>query len=293
MTVTVTLELRFSPDAVTAGPAKLMGPGPARHPGRSTGNVRNRTVLMDEDDESALADLRTLGGRSSTDEAYRRFRAGRGQAGRSSLPCWPRPRFQGRAYVTSDVLGTSSSTRESLLRSNRSMPERFRRRPPGSNRSRTRSPSPRSVLPIARSPVPLCQQPNPVAGFPPIIRVGPPASGGHSRPAGHVCAAAGHRHRPSEVCRRRRWTLTERTNGVESSVPQLATVLLRKHFGLCVRQKPRRLRVVKLVYLWRISPRCAGSSARHHLRSNSGNPTVLQGLLLEPQSRRRPDSAYR
>jgi len=69
MTVTVTLELRFSPDAVTAG-RELMGR--ALHDTRAfDGNVRT-DVLMDEDDEAHWL-IYELWETVEHDEAYRNF----------------------------------------------------------------------------------------------------------------------------------------------------------------------------------------------------------------------------
>ena len=75
MTVTVTLELRFTPDAVDAG-RELMGRVLQDTRGFD-GNVRT-DVLIDEDDEAHWL-IYELWETVEADEAYRAFRAGEGK----------------------------------------------------------------------------------------------------------------------------------------------------------------------------------------------------------------------
>ena len=75
MTVTVTLELRFTPDAVDAG-RELMGRVLQDTRG-CDGNVRT-DVLIDEDDEAHWL-IYELWETVEADEAYRAFRAGEGK----------------------------------------------------------------------------------------------------------------------------------------------------------------------------------------------------------------------
>jgi len=97
MTVTVTLELRFSPDAVTAG-RELMGRA-LQDTRAFDGNVRT-DVLMDEDDEAHWL-IYELWETVEHDEAYRRFRAGEGKLTQLP-PLLAAPPVKTR-YVTSDV----------------------------------------------------------------------------------------------------------------------------------------------------------------------------------------------
>jgi quinol monooxygenase YgiN len=75
MTVTVTLELRFKPDAVDAG-RELMG-RVLQDTRAFDGDVRTH-VLIDEDDEAHWL-IYELWESVDHDEAYRRFRAGEGK----------------------------------------------------------------------------------------------------------------------------------------------------------------------------------------------------------------------
>ena len=97
MTVTVTLELRFSPDAVAAG-RELMGRA-LQDTRAFDGNVRT-DVLMDEDDEAHWL-IYELWETVEHDEAYRRFRAGDGKLTQLP-PLLAAPPVKTR-YVTSDV----------------------------------------------------------------------------------------------------------------------------------------------------------------------------------------------
>ena len=75
MPVTVTLELRFKPDAVAAA-RELMGRA-LQDTRAFDGNLRT-DVLIDEDDEAHWL-IYELWDSVDHDEAYRRFRAGDGQ----------------------------------------------------------------------------------------------------------------------------------------------------------------------------------------------------------------------
>ncbi|MGB6762233.1 putative quinol monooxygenase [Mycobacterium sp.] len=97
MTVTVTLELRFSPDAVAAG-RELMGRA-LQDTRAFDGNLRT-DVLMDEDDEAHWL-IYELWETVEHDEAYRRFRAGEGKLTQLP-PLLAAPPVKTR-YVTSDV----------------------------------------------------------------------------------------------------------------------------------------------------------------------------------------------
>jgi quinol monooxygenase YgiN len=97
MTVTVTLELRFSPGAVAAG-RELMGRA-LQDTRAFDGNVRT-DVLMDEDDEAHWL-IYELWETVEHDEAYRRFRAGEGKLTQLP-PLLAAPPVKTR-YVTSDV----------------------------------------------------------------------------------------------------------------------------------------------------------------------------------------------
>jgi quinol monooxygenase YgiN len=97
MTVTVTLELRFSPDAVAAG-RELMGRA-LQDTRTFDGNLRT-DVLMDEDDEAHWL-IYELWETVEHDEAYRRFRAGEGKLTQLP-PLLAAPPVKTR-YVTSDV----------------------------------------------------------------------------------------------------------------------------------------------------------------------------------------------
>ncbi|MGO8962447.1 putative quinol monooxygenase [Mycobacterium sp.] len=97
MTVTVTLELRFKPDAVDAGRALM---GRALQDTRAfDGNVRT-DVLIDEDDEAHWL-IYELWESVDHDEAYRRFRAGEGKLTQLP-PLLAAPPVKIR-YATSDV----------------------------------------------------------------------------------------------------------------------------------------------------------------------------------------------
>jgi len=97
MTVTVTLELRFKPDAVDAGRALM---GQALQDTRAfDGNVRT-DVLIDEDDEAHWL-IYELWESVDHDEAYRRFRAGEGKLTQLP-PLLAAPPVKIR-YATSDV----------------------------------------------------------------------------------------------------------------------------------------------------------------------------------------------
>lgn len=97
MSVTVTLELRFKPDAVAAG-RELM-----RKTLKVTrafeGNLRT-DVLVDEDDEAHWL-IYELWDTVETDEAYRAFRAGEGKV-TALPPLLAAPPVKTR-YATSDV----------------------------------------------------------------------------------------------------------------------------------------------------------------------------------------------
>ncbi|MGB6515409.1 MAG: antibiotic biosynthesis monooxygenase [Mycobacterium sp.] len=97
MTVTVILELRFSPDAAAAG-RELMGRA-LQDTRAFDGNVRT-DVLMDEDDEAHWL-IYELWETVEDDEAYRRFRAGEGKLTQLP-PLLAAPPVKTR-YVTSDV----------------------------------------------------------------------------------------------------------------------------------------------------------------------------------------------
>jgi quinol monooxygenase YgiN len=97
MTVTVTLELRFSPDAVAAG-RELMGRA-LQDTRAFDGNVRT-DVLIDEDDETHWL-IYELWETVEHDEAYRRFRAGEGKLTQLP-PLLAAPGVKTR-YLTSDV----------------------------------------------------------------------------------------------------------------------------------------------------------------------------------------------
>ena len=97
MTVTVTLELRFKPDAVDAGRALM---GRALQDTRAfDGNVRT-DVLIDEDDEAHWL-IYELWESVDHDEAYRKFRAGEGKLTQLP-PLLAAPPVKIR-YATSDV----------------------------------------------------------------------------------------------------------------------------------------------------------------------------------------------
>jgi quinol monooxygenase YgiN len=97
MTVTVTLELRFKPDAVDAG-RELMGRA-LQDTRAFDGNVRT-DVLIDEDDEAHWL-IYELWESVDHDEAYRRFRAGEGKITQLP-PLLAAPPVKVR-YTTSDV----------------------------------------------------------------------------------------------------------------------------------------------------------------------------------------------
>jgi quinol monooxygenase YgiN len=97
MTVTVTLELRFKPDAVDAG-RELMGRA-LQDTRAFDGNVRT-DVLIDEDDEAHWL-IYELWESVDHDEAYRRFRAGEGKLTQLP-PLLAAPPVKIR-YATSDV----------------------------------------------------------------------------------------------------------------------------------------------------------------------------------------------
>ena len=97
MTVTVTLELRFKPDAVDAG-RELMG-RVLQDTRAFDGNVRT-DVLIDEDDEAHWL-IYELWESVDHDEAYRRFRAGEGKITQLP-PMLAAPPVKIR-YTTSDV----------------------------------------------------------------------------------------------------------------------------------------------------------------------------------------------
>jgi quinol monooxygenase YgiN len=97
MTVTVTLELRFKPEAVDAG-RKLMG-RVLQDTRAFDGNVRT-DVLIDEDDEAHWL-IYELWESVDHDEAYRRFRAGEGKITQLP-PLLAAPPVKIR-YTTSDV----------------------------------------------------------------------------------------------------------------------------------------------------------------------------------------------
>ena len=97
MTVTVTLELRFKPDAVDAG-RELMG-RVLEDTRAFDGNVRT-DVLIDEDDEAHWL-IYELWESVDADEAYRRFRAGEGKMTQLP-PLLAAPPVKIR-YTTSDV----------------------------------------------------------------------------------------------------------------------------------------------------------------------------------------------
>jgi quinol monooxygenase YgiN len=97
MTVTVTLELRFSPDAVAAG-RELMGRA-LQDTRAFDGNVRT-DVLIDEDDETHWL-IYELWETVEHDEAYRRFRAGEGKL--TQLPPLLAAAGVKTRYLTSDV----------------------------------------------------------------------------------------------------------------------------------------------------------------------------------------------
>jgi quinol monooxygenase YgiN len=97
MTVTVTLELRFKPDAVDAG-RELMG-RVLQDTRAFDGNVRT-DVLIDDDDEAHWL-IYELWESVESDEAYRRFRAGEGKITQLP-PLLAAPPVKIR-YTTSDV----------------------------------------------------------------------------------------------------------------------------------------------------------------------------------------------
>ena len=97
MTVTVTLELRFSPDAVAAG-RELMGRA-LQDTRAFDGNVRT-DVLIDEDDETHWL-IYELWDTVEHDEAYRRFRAGEGKLTQLP-PLLAAPGVKTR-YTTTDI----------------------------------------------------------------------------------------------------------------------------------------------------------------------------------------------
>ena len=97
MTVTVTLELRFSPDAVAAG-RELMGRA-LQDTRAFDGNVRT-DVLIDEDDETHWL-IYELWDTVEHDEAYRRFRAGEGKLTQLP-PLLAAPSVKTR-YTTTDI----------------------------------------------------------------------------------------------------------------------------------------------------------------------------------------------
>jgi quinol monooxygenase YgiN len=97
MTVTVTLELKFKPDAVDAG-RELMGRA-LQDTRAFDGNVRT-DVLIDEDDEAHWL-IYELWESVDHDEAYRRFRAGEGKLTQLP-PLLAAPAVKVR-YATSDV----------------------------------------------------------------------------------------------------------------------------------------------------------------------------------------------
>jgi quinol monooxygenase YgiN len=97
MTVTVTLELKFKPDAVDAG-RELMG-RVLQDTRAFDGNVRT-DVLIDEDDEAHWL-IYELWESVDSDEAYRAFRAGAGKITQLP-PLLAAPPVKVR-YIASDV----------------------------------------------------------------------------------------------------------------------------------------------------------------------------------------------
>jgi quinol monooxygenase YgiN len=97
MPVTVTLELRFKPDAVAAG-RELMGR--ALQDTRAFEGNLGTDVLIDEDDEAHWL-IYELWDSVEHDEAYRRFRAGEGKLTQLP-PLLAAPGVKTR-YVPSDI----------------------------------------------------------------------------------------------------------------------------------------------------------------------------------------------
>ena len=97
MAVTVTLELRFKPDAVAAG-RELMGRA-LQDTRAFDGNLRT-DVLVDEDDEAHWL-IYELWDTVEHDEAYRRFRAGEGKLTQLP-PLLAAPSVKTR-YTTTDI----------------------------------------------------------------------------------------------------------------------------------------------------------------------------------------------
>jgi quinol monooxygenase YgiN len=97
MAVTVTLELRFKPDAVAAA-RELFGRG-LQDTRAFDGNLRT-DVLVDEDDEAHWI-IYELWESVEHDEAYRRFRAGEGKLTQLP-PLLAAPAVKTR-YVTTDI----------------------------------------------------------------------------------------------------------------------------------------------------------------------------------------------
>jgi quinol monooxygenase YgiN len=97
MPVTVTLELRFKPDAVAAG-RELMGR--ALQDTRAFEGNLGTDVLIDEDDEAHWI-IYELWDSVDHDEAYRRFRAGEGKLTQLP-PLLAAPPVKTR-YTTTDV----------------------------------------------------------------------------------------------------------------------------------------------------------------------------------------------
>lgn len=97
MTVTVTLELRFKPDAVAAG-RELFGRA-LQDTRKFDGNVRT-DVLVDEDDEAHWI-IYELWETVEADEAYRGFRAAEGKLTQLP-PLLAAPPVKTR-YATSDI----------------------------------------------------------------------------------------------------------------------------------------------------------------------------------------------
>ena len=97
MAVTVTLELRFKPDAVAAG-RELMG-RVLQDTRAFEGNL-GTDVLIDEDDEAHWI-IYELWDTVEHDEAYRRFRAGEGKLTQLP-PLLAAPSVKTR-YTTTDI----------------------------------------------------------------------------------------------------------------------------------------------------------------------------------------------
>lgn len=97
MPVTVTLELKFKPDAVAAGRDVL---GRALRDTRSFAGNLGTDVLVDEDDEAHWL-IYEIWATVEDDEAYRAFRAGEGKL-TALPPLLAAPPVKTR-YITSDI----------------------------------------------------------------------------------------------------------------------------------------------------------------------------------------------